>query len=169
MSADEGRQQPRTRDEAISKGSRTYFTGKPCSNGHLEVRFVANWACSGCARARSAEVYALQSTRNKVREKFRVMSTQEGFKEMRKERAQVYNASEGGKRRGRAYSKKYRLENPERLNAMAQRRLEALPDSYVRKLLIRGRKGGPELLSSGLIEIKRLQIQIKRYLKEIQE
>lgn len=97
------------------------------------------------------------------------MSTQEGFTEMRKKRAQVYNASEGGKRRGRAYSKKYQLENPEKLKATEQRRLEALPDSYVRKLLIRGRKGGSELLSSGLIEIKRLQIQIKRYLKEIQE
>jgi len=37
-----------TRQEAISKGLSTYFTGKPCKRGHVMERFTCNCTCKGC-------------------------------------------------------------------------------------------------------------------------
>ena len=37
-----------TRSEAILAGLSTYSTGKPCVNGHISDRYVANWTCVTC-------------------------------------------------------------------------------------------------------------------------
>lgn len=42
---------PRTRAEAIACGSKHYFTGKPCPNGHVAPRFVSNFGCDECLKA----------------------------------------------------------------------------------------------------------------------
>ena len=34
--------------QAIAKGLSTYFTGKPCKNGHVTYRYVSNRNCYGC-------------------------------------------------------------------------------------------------------------------------
>lgn len=39
-----------SRDEAVTGGLLRYFTGKPCSRGHLEQRLVVSRACVLCAR-----------------------------------------------------------------------------------------------------------------------
>jgi hypothetical protein len=38
------------REEAISLGNKTYFTGKPCRNGHIAERRVSSWTCVQCAK-----------------------------------------------------------------------------------------------------------------------
>jgi AraC-like DNA-binding protein len=38
------------RAEAVKAGHKTYFTGKPCVNGHIERRATHNSACAGCIR-----------------------------------------------------------------------------------------------------------------------
>lgn len=38
-----------TRAEAKAAGQTTYFTGKPCSKGHIVARSVSNWGCLTCA------------------------------------------------------------------------------------------------------------------------
>lgn len=38
-----------SRDHAISQGLPRYFTGKPCKEGHVAERFVANYTCCVCA------------------------------------------------------------------------------------------------------------------------
>ena len=38
-----------SRAHAISQGLPRYFTGKPCKEGHVAERFVANYTCCVCA------------------------------------------------------------------------------------------------------------------------
>lgn len=42
-----------SRKEAIEKGLRTYFTGKPCKHGHVAERYVSNGVCVECMKAHS--------------------------------------------------------------------------------------------------------------------
>jgi 5-methylcytosine-specific restriction endonuclease McrA len=44
---------PRTRKEAIERGIKRYFSGKPCPNGHVSARFVSSYNCVDCADDRS--------------------------------------------------------------------------------------------------------------------
>jgi len=38
------------REEALSLGKKTYFTGKPCKRGHIAERRVSTWVCLQCAK-----------------------------------------------------------------------------------------------------------------------
>lgn len=38
------------REEALSLGKKTYFTGKPCKRGHLSERRVSTWVCVQCSK-----------------------------------------------------------------------------------------------------------------------
>lgn len=40
-----------SRAEAKEQGSKHYFTGKPCPNGHIAERFVSSFGCTVCAKA----------------------------------------------------------------------------------------------------------------------
>lgn len=44
-----------TRDEAIARGLKRFFTGKPCKHGHITERFVKGWLCYGCSDARAKQ------------------------------------------------------------------------------------------------------------------
>ena len=39
---------PKTIKEAREKGTRLYFTGKPCLRGHITERYTKNSNCLGC-------------------------------------------------------------------------------------------------------------------------
>lgn len=43
-----------TRQEALTVGATTYFTGKPCKHGHVANRYVANWTCVVCFSKRAS-------------------------------------------------------------------------------------------------------------------
>lgn len=43
------------RKAAILKGMNSYFTGKPCVNGHIAERRVYDWKCRECERIRYRE------------------------------------------------------------------------------------------------------------------
>lgn len=45
-----GREKITTRKEAIEKGLKHYFTGKPCKNNHISKRLVSSRACTLCSR-----------------------------------------------------------------------------------------------------------------------
>lgn len=42
------------RKDAIAQGLSKYFTGKPCSNGHLAERYTTSGTCEGCIRKSTA-------------------------------------------------------------------------------------------------------------------
>ncbi len=46
-----------SRSEAIRLGSTTYFTGRPCPHGHIDLRFVSSYGCRECMRIKSKAVY----------------------------------------------------------------------------------------------------------------
>lgn len=39
-----------SRKEAMAKGLKTYFTGKPCPKGHIAERYVCSWNCVECRK-----------------------------------------------------------------------------------------------------------------------
>ena len=39
---------PKTRAEAKQLGVNKYFTGKPCINGHIDLRYASGCECMGC-------------------------------------------------------------------------------------------------------------------------
>lgn len=47
---------PRTRDEALSVGSKRFFTGFPCPHGHIVPRRVDNRCCEECSRIRNRKL-----------------------------------------------------------------------------------------------------------------
>lgn len=42
-----------SRKEALERGLKRYFTGKPCRQGHLAEKATVNGACCKCARVRA--------------------------------------------------------------------------------------------------------------------
>lgn len=44
-----------TRQNAISQGLARYFTGKPCSKGHVAERYTGNKTCCVCANAAASK------------------------------------------------------------------------------------------------------------------
>ena len=45
------------RKEAMLKGEKHYFTGKPCKHGHIEKRLTVNGACVECDRIKNHRRY----------------------------------------------------------------------------------------------------------------
>jgi hypothetical protein len=43
-----GRKRIKAKDDAAASGQMFYFTGKPCSRGHIAKRFVSNRKCVEC-------------------------------------------------------------------------------------------------------------------------
>lgn len=44
-----------TRKEAAAVGDHKYFTGEPCRNGHIDLRFTKSGVCMACARDKAAK------------------------------------------------------------------------------------------------------------------
>ena len=68
-----------SRQEAISRGLKRYFTGKPCNHGHIAERIVSNSRCFECARIadREFKVKNRERLNEKAREYFRSESRKE--------------------------------------------------------------------------------------------
>lgn len=64
-----------TRKEALERGLKRYFTGKPCANGHVCERVYVG-ECVECIRAKEARRVRSRSDehRARVRNKYRKMA-----------------------------------------------------------------------------------------------
>ena len=58
-----------TRAEAIKKGQKWFYTGVPCTNGHIDKRSVSRWACYQCTRDYKKQ--RLATNGDKIREQKR--------------------------------------------------------------------------------------------------
>ena len=67
-----------SRKQAKAQGLRHYFTGKPCKNGHVEIRQVSSESCMECIRQRSLkkqrEYLATEEGREKARNRMRLVN-----------------------------------------------------------------------------------------------
>lgn len=109
---------PVSRSAALASGSRRYFTGKPCRNGHLGYRLAATGTCSECVRMRRNPDVAYE----------RVKAWRRQHPEARTEEARRYRAKYPEKVLAKV--KRYQARHRERLlplaaaNARARRRAD---------------------------------------------
>lgn len=98
-----------SRKEAIAKNLSFYFTGKPCSRGHLEKRYVNSSNCVKC----NAEFHA----KRRVKKTNDIKIANKSWRENNKE--YIYNKNKEWKEKNpekvKFYGKKYYEKNKERL------------------------------------------------------
>ncbi len=82
-----------SRKDALERGLKRFFTGKPCQKGHVAERFVANFDCIECKNAYIKEYNAankdrVQANRSAYREanKERIAKVTKDYREANKER-----------------------------------------------------------------------------------
>ncbi|WP_312964585.1 hypothetical protein [Stutzerimonas kunmingensis] len=102
-----------TRKQAIQAGKNTYFTGKPCRNGHLALRAVAG-GCQECAKVRARKHYHSNADAINSRRRADYKASPEAKKEAatrwRLENPEAY----------RARMSSYYIENAETMKAKAR-------------------------------------------------
>jgi hypothetical protein len=96
-----------SRDEAIARGLKRFFTGQPCKHGHVTERFVKGWLCYGCTDA-NAKAWAKANKQKKQatdasyreanRQRLRASANaryaeSEQYRKAQKERALRWNAT----------------------------------------------------------------------------
>lgn len=101
-----------SRKDAIAQGLKFYFTGKPCSNGHLCERDVAEWRCIECRRAKSNRKYRREAPERNAKKRERYATDPE-YREAYKASVKKWVQDNPDKRR--EYMKKYYSENGEYL------------------------------------------------------
>ena len=97
----------RTPKEALAAGSTIYCTGKPCKNGHLDLRFTASRICRSCQKANVAAYRERHPEKDKE------------WRDNNKERTSARAAFryQADKERHKARNRRWREENPEHWRA----------------------------------------------------
>ena len=159
---------PPTIKQAQEAGSKFYFTGIPCKNGHIDLRYTSVRTCRSCKmesirkwnkenredRTEKARVYR-ENNREKVnkwareRHKIRYMTDKE-FAQRRREYTRKWYAGLKGedKKRFLEASAKWARENPEKRRAVAraaQARIRSTRDgkaiAFMRRVIYEASKG----------------------------
>lgn len=130
MTENEAENLPNTRNAARLLGSKHYFTGAPCSKGHIAKRLTNSCHCTECLREQAASRYHLtkEETRDdrnaKARQRYK-----EGNEQQRKQigaaKARRRNAD---KEKYLALEKAERARNPERFRDATRRWRDRNPD-----------------------------------------
>lgn len=104
------------RKDAQQQGLNTYFTGKPCKNGHTTKRFVDSGVCYGCIEV-NARKYRT-ANRNVVNAK---------VKDWRRNNPDYYNQRYAvDSNRSRSWTKQWKANNPDKVALHADRRRDIL-------------------------------------------
>ncbi len=104
------------RQKALAAGGKTYFTGKPCPQGHISKRYVISMACVVCDRLRTS-AWRLA---NLERSRLRSAAWYEGHKEKRRAEAVAYRKTNPEKTR--ASTTKWRRANLRKSCALVAKR-----------------------------------------------
>jgi hypothetical protein len=122
-----------TRAEALASGSARYFTGKPCSRGHVASRYTAARACAECSKAATVAWQSrnLETVRAKRRDHNKAYYLKNA--DVLREKNNTYNAANREKRAEAERNR--RLSKAEEIRAKDRARYAADPDG--RKIHIR--------------------------------
>lgn len=141
MHRDNDNELPRTRAEAKAVGSKRYFTGKECVNGHIDKRSTHTGRCFECDRMRKAaerleHPERVAERRKRLREK-NIDAARESERIRSKERYAANPAhfrsylkewrqknAEKERERGRAKYRKAKRDNPDAIRESGRRRDE---------------------------------------------
>lgn len=104
-----------SRREAVQRGLKHYFTGKPCKHGHVARRFTSTWICTACNAAPDRRRYVSDWQRENTA---KVAERNERWCDRNREKH-------------RAANRKWIRDNPDKANAALARRrareLQATP------------------------------------------
>ena len=124
----EVRRLPKTRKEAVAKGSRQYFTGLPCVNGHVSPRFTGNKNCVECSRERC---------RRRTQKGYWQDHGDEAYKEKKRVKAIKYYHSRSHKRavvKRRKYEKNAQVATEAGAMELRRMRLQARELTFATKI-----------------------------------
>lgn len=127
-----------SKKEAIEKGLKTYFTGKPCKYGHVAERSVSNRCCLECLKEYSKEHYGQNKEYYKAyyeQNKEYIKERNKEYREQNKERIREYR--EQNKEHIREYRKEYWKQNKESYKEYYRNRY-ATDDNLKTKVLCSG-------------------------------
>ena len=99
-----------SRKDALAQGLKFYFTGKPCSNGHVCERDVAEWRCLECRKAKAARKYQREAPERSAKKRERYATDPE-YREAYKAKSAQWQKD--NPERYRARLKKYQQDNRE--------------------------------------------------------
>jgi hypothetical protein len=100
-----------TREEAIARGLKRYYTGIPCKHGHVTERFVSGWLCYGCTDANSKQwVEKNKARKDAVDAAYR----QENREALRAKKKARYDADDQYREHVKAKAREWARANPER-------------------------------------------------------
>ena len=134
-----------SRKDAIEKGLKTYFTGKPCEHGHVTERRVDSKACLECRKERKKEYREQNKERIKEYKKEYYEQNKEYFKEYNKEyyeqnKGHIKEYSKGHYEQNKEYikelKKEYQEQNKERIKEYRRNRY-ASDENYKTSVLCR--------------------------------
>lgn len=111
-----------SRKEAIEKGLKMYFTGKPCKYGHIAERRVGNGLCLECSKKLNKEYY--EQNKEQIKEY--------GRKYYEQNREQAKKHREQKKGYIKEYSKEYYEKNKEQIKEHRKQNREYLRE-YLRE------------------------------------
>jgi len=116
-----------SRKDALESGDTFYFTGMPCSKGHVSERYVSTHQCVECCKERKKQnVESGESRRYYNENKETILSSSKRYREREKEniarRKKQY--AEANKEKIREYKKKYHLEHREEIIAKVKKYTE---------------------------------------------
>ena len=106
--------------QAIAKGEKQYFTGKPCKHGHVAPRFVLQNRCAVCKAIHSGTVVRQWHDSNRGK----VCKTKKQYKVRHRDKylAQKREFYEKNKDVWREYTRQWKDANPEKVLASRARR-----------------------------------------------
>jgi hypothetical protein len=117
---------PVSRAEAKAAGAPQYFTGKPCSKGHLAPKFTCSGSCAECLATRRREYMREWSAKNPELKKQRAADWYQSNREeiIERVRANYHKDLDKSRQRARDYAETHRAEARERIKKWSQKNPE---------------------------------------------
>lgn len=108
---------PVSRSEAKAAGAPQYFTGKPCSKGHLAPKFTCSGSCTECLATRRREYMREWSAKNPELKKQRAAEWYEKNREeiIERVRANYHKDLDKSRQRARDYAETHKVEAAQRV------------------------------------------------------
>jgi len=120
-----------SRKEAFEKGLKYYFTGKPCTRGHISKRLVSVHNCPDCSSER-LEIYR-KNNPEKIKENLRkYRENNRDYFTSYWENNKDYWKSETVRERNKSYQKRYSKENKGKRNFWTAQRRAVIKQRFVR-------------------------------------
>ena len=162
-----------TRKEALEKGLKYYFTGKPCKYGHIDKRYTLNAACQECIKMpEKREKYKKSKKEWKKKNKRKVKeNTKKYWVKLKndKQRHKIFLEKRRLKYKNNPLKQRTRSKNYRLNSYIKYKENKLISPSYVMSIYTKNKFLKTGDIPQELIELKKLQLKIWRYTHGSQE